>query len=518
MKPTLPIAVLLFLLHAVPCAAARPQGAGSALRPTGPAETGDTLHAQGVISLREELIEARKRILRGLNPNRLYILLSQYRALAEISEALGEYETAERWYDRILSHYSFDIPTLIRISDMHLTRPDPRPARADSFLSMAEMAADRIPDTVPAARVRFARARYLTAIGDPEAAWNQLVRARTIWGDDAPDALLRDMARLARQRGDLERGLELYGEILGRTRGLDQEARRGLVELLEGIPEQERPDPERVVADAIARRREREREKAAAMGGRVIRFASGDGVPLTATLFARDDSARTDSGTAPAADRPALDSTSARTTIGTGANAAPPPAVLLLPPPGGDRSDWNDLAVYLHRGGFEVLTLDPRGVGASRTERDPDARILRDSTATLWQRDVRAATTLLVDTGPSKRVVVGASGEGAVPAVLASHRDGRVVGLLLVSPLFGEHRAEVISSLQFHPDRPVHCLGSYEDLLSLHAIYDIQKLPDRSARTKQLYDGAGHGIEILERVPDSMGRIAAWLATLRYSP
>lgn len=121
------------------------------------------------------------------------------------------------------------------------------------------------------------------------------------------------------------------------------------------------------------------------------------------------------------------------------------PAVVLVHDAGSDRSSLAELAAYLQKKGFGVLTVDLRGHGASTSE-DLDWSALQDARAqaSLWSfaaGDVRAAVEWLrgKDSVHPARVGVAGIGAGAALAVAEALDDRDTSAVAMIAPVAENH-------------------------------------------------------------------------------
>ena len=131
------------------------------------------------------------------------------------------------------------------------------------------------------------------------------------------------------------------------------------------------------------------------------------------------------------------------------------PSVLLLHDAGKTREELSDLAAYLHKRGFAVLTMDMRGHGESQTDKvnfeKADGK-LKESLWALSSRDVDAAAEFLSDQKNvhSSNLSIVAFGAGSSLAVRRASVDDNVRAVVLVNPApnaFGYNLVNGVSEL-----------------------------------------------------------------------
>jgi dienelactone hydrolase len=113
------------------------------------------------------------------------------------------------------------------------------------------------------------------------------------------------------------------------------------------------------------------------------------------------------------------------------------PGVILVHDAGGQRESMEDLAKYLRRRGFAVLTLDLRGHGKSPGSEEPFGQLSRDDQERLWTfalRDLEAAGAFLRgrrDVHTTNLSVVGVGRSSALALRYASQDENvRAVALI----------------------------------------------------------------------------------------
>ncbi|MEM1452789.1 MAG: alpha/beta fold hydrolase [Planctomycetota bacterium] len=115
------------------------------------------------------------------------------------------------------------------------------------------------------------------------------------------------------------------------------------------------------------------------------------------------------------------------------------PAALLLHDAGASRDDLEEIAVYLHKKGFAVLTVDLRGHGGSATDAMSFEKSDEKGQNTLWglaTRDVDAASSFLLGkkgVHASNLSIIGV-GAGAALAVRRAADDENVRSVVLIEP------------------------------------------------------------------------------------
>lgn len=133
----------------------------------------------------------------------------------------------------------------------------------------------------------------------------------------------------------------------------------------------------------------------------------------------------------------------------------PAPAALLLHDAASSREELEELAAYLHKRGFAVLTIDLRGHGETATEDDDFeewSEKAREANWSLSMRDVDAAAEYLLEQDgvhASNLSVVGV-GAGASLAVRRAKDDENVRAVVMVDPdpeAFGYNLVDGVAEL-----------------------------------------------------------------------
>lgn len=135
--------------------------------------------------------------------------------------------------------------------------------------------------------------------------------------------------------------------------------------------------------------------------------------------------------------------------------SAAAPAALLLHDAGQSRDELENVAVYLHKKGFAVLTVDLRGHGASATDEMDFEKADDKGRSIIWglsTRDVDAAADFLLEQNgvhATNLSIVGV-GAGATLAVRRAAKDDNVRAVVLVEPdvdAFGYNLANGLADL-----------------------------------------------------------------------
>mgnify|MGYP000218171666 FL=1 len=224
----------------------------------------------------------------------------------------------------------------------------------------------------------------------------------------------------------------------------------------------QRSDGEAASSQLAAGSAARKAAAKAAAAGEDVTFTTSDGVVITGTLYPAGESA---------------------------------PAVLCLHQWRSDRTSFAAIAGKMQQAGFTVLTIDMRGYGGS-TRTEAGKRIRPDRRA---QKDIEAALTFLRSqpSADAGRIgIIGAS-YGSSNALIHAAKDKGIRALVLLSPglnYFNELPTE--APLKQYGDRPLFAAASTEDLRSVETVEAYRRIAP--GITVEMYEGAGHGTDILD--------------------
>ena len=187
----------------------------------------------------------------------------------------------------------------------------------------------------------------------------------------------------------------------------------------------------------------------------------------------------------------------------------PGPGVLLLHGCEGDRHVYDHLAGMLNTAGYNVLSFDLRGFGASRAGEFADSTAQRQKIMDRMPGDADAALGLLTSQGTVNPRALGilASDCGVNQAVHAGRRHAEIRTLVLLS---GGTDAEGEAYLKGSPKVAVLGIASEEDS---GAAAGTKKLVASSANhdsQMEMLSDAGHGASILAKQPDVEPDIVIW--------
>ena len=180
-------------------------------------------------------------------------------------------------------------------------------------------------------------------------------------------------------------------------------------------------------------------------------------------------------------------------------------AVLLLHMLGKDKSDYNNVSLYLQQNGFSVLAIDFRGHGNS----DLDYTTFTDAD---WQNlvvDVEASVDFLESKGYKRIGVVGAS-IGANAGLKQAVQDTRIDSLVLLSAGEEYHGINVTAIAPYY-DRPVMIVAAMDDKEAAVAATRIYNAIENPYTDLKMYPTGGHGTEMLKNQEGLAATIVTWL-------
>lgn len=180
-------------------------------------------------------------------------------------------------------------------------------------------------------------------------------------------------------------------------------------------------------------------------------------------------------------------------------------AVLLLHMLGRDKSDYDNLSLYLQQNRFSVLAIDFRGHGNS----DLDYTEFTDED---WQNlvvDVEAGVDFLESKGYERIAVVGAS-IGANAGFKQAVQDTRIDSLVLLSAGESYHGIN-ITGIALYYDRPVMIVAAMDDKEAAVAATRLYNAMENPYINLKVYPSGGHGTEMLKNQDGLAATIVTWL-------
>lgn len=192
-------------------------------------------------------------------------------------------------------------------------------------------------------------------------------------------------------------------------------------------------------------------------------------------------------------------------TYATPDGLAPFPAVILLHMLGGRRQVWVDsgLTQVLVDHGFAVIAIDMRGHGETGGTRDWD--LARQDMALVMEQVAQFSEIAAEHTA-----VIGGS-IGANLALQTAADQARIQTAILLSPGLDYQGVTTDDEVVNYGERPLLVVASEEDTYAAESSQSLVNLAPRAEL--QLYDGAGHGTNMLTREPALTQLILDWLLT-----
>ena len=183
---------------------------------------------------------------------------------------------------------------------------------------------------------------------------------------------------------------------------------------------------------------------------------------------------------------------------------APFPGVILLHMLGGNRQVWadNGFADALTASGYAVLALDMRGHGESGS--DQDWTKAGDDLQRVW-----AYFTGLENVDAKRTAVIGAS-IGSNMALRTGADEPAIKTVALLSPGLDYRGVTTEEAMTQFGQRPILIVASEEDSYSANSSRTLAEIAQGEI-VLQLYDGAGHGTNMINRQPDLTDLLLDWL-------
>lgn len=185
-----------------------------------------------------------------------------------------------------------------------------------------------------------------------------------------------------------------------------------------------------------------------------------------------------------------------------GDTPSPWPVVVLLHMLWGDRNSWDEFAKQLSEAGFAVLAIDMRGHGdtGGSVDWDKAAEDLGYVWNFLESRD---------DFDVQRAAFVGAS-IGANMALKAGNALTAVDTVVLLSPGLNYAGVSTRRLIEEFGQRPIMIAASEEDAYSAQSSQTLAQIASGDIELV-MYQGAGHGIQMLSREPELAEKIITWL-------
>ena len=177
------------------------------------------------------------------------------------------------------------------------------------------------------------------------------------------------------------------------------------------------------------------------------------------------------------------------------------PAVILLHMLNGNQKAWEPLIPALTQAGYAVLTIDMRGHGL--TGGDKDWVLAEQDLTMVWD-----AFTQDLSIDATRTAVIGGS-IGSNIALLTAKNRPEILTAVLLSPGLDYRGVTTPDAAGAYGDRPLLIVASEEDGYSADSSRQLDSLASNS--TLEMYDGAGHGTNMLGREPALTPLLIKWL-------
>ncbi|MCC6487627.1 MAG: alpha/beta fold hydrolase [Candidatus Hydrogenedentes bacterium] len=193
-----------------------------------------------------------------------------------------------------------------------------------------------------------------------------------------------------------------------------------------------------------------------------------------------------------------------------------PPGLVLVHDRLGSRALFAAFATRAQREGYLSIAVELRGHGGSTapngTPLNPRAFSRED-----WMRclsDVEAAKQALLDQGadPDNLAMAGA-GLGANLVLQYASRDEDVQAIVLLSPGLSYEGIEAQEALAVYGKRPALLVTSTGDSYSASTCEELHAKAAGQCELRE-YEGAAHGVDLLDAVEVCTGQIFLWLEAI----
>lgn len=185
------------------------------------------------------------------------------------------------------------------------------------------------------------------------------------------------------------------------------------------------------------------------------------------------------------------------------------PGILLLHQCNADRRIYDQLATMLNTAGYNVLALDFRGFGGSKSGEYTDFAAQRQRIMEKMPGDVDAAVKFLASQSTVNNRSLGVVGGscGVNQAVQVGRRHPEIRTLVLLS---GATDAEGEAYIKNSTKIPILGVASEEDTDAAAAIKKIVGLSTSPYSRVQMFKNAGHAASMFAKEPDLEADIVIW--------
>ncbi|MBW3012766.1 alpha/beta fold hydrolase [Candidatus Woesearchaeota archaeon] len=184
-----------------------------------------------------------------------------------------------------------------------------------------------------------------------------------------------------------------------------------------------------------------------------------------------------------------------------------PKAAILLHMLNKDRFTWEPFAQKLQEKGYAVLSIDLRGHGESINQ--GKWQEFNDMDFKSMVNDAKVAKQYLKQTlGTKKYAIIGAS-IGANIALNYAAADSDIDAVVLLSPGETYRGVNVIGAINLYGERPVLLVASKEDDYAYKSSNKLNSLAQKPTFRK--FEDAGHGTDMLAKIPGLDSLILTWL-------
>ena len=185
------------------------------------------------------------------------------------------------------------------------------------------------------------------------------------------------------------------------------------------------------------------------------------------------------------------------------------PGILLLHQCNADRHTYDTLATMLNTAGYNVLTVDFRGFGASKAGAFTDFASEREAILARMPDDVDAAIAFMSSQSTVNRRALGVVGGscGANQAVLAGGRHPEIRTIVLLS---GGTNAAGEAYIRNSPKLSILGIASEEDTDAAAAVKKSVAVSTHPDSRVEMVKDAGHAAFMFAKQPDLEADIVIW--------
>jgi alpha-beta hydrolase superfamily lysophospholipase len=190
-------------------------------------------------------------------------------------------------------------------------------------------------------------------------------------------------------------------------------------------------------------------------------------------------------------------------------------AVLLLHMMPATRASWAAFAHVLTEAGFSAFAIDLRGhgestIGLNGVPLDYKNFLPSDHQASI--HDVEAAIQWLVSEKKMKHLAIVGASIGANLAVVSGAKHHEIESMVLLSPGLDYHGVNAgLAVPDLTASQRLFVLASKDDEYAAASSEELFRTAPVAVKKIEIFQDAGHGTTMLERKPEYLQLLAAWL-------